>query len=60
MKTNLDTKIHMVSTIMELMHREKDYHLQADLYRLTNKSIGKLLRTLEAKDSDKIKNGSEK
>jgi outer membrane protein OmpA-like peptidoglycan-associated protein len=52
---DLDTKIKLVKIIMVETNYEKDFHFQADLYKLTNKSLNKLVRFLEAIKSNTIK-----
>lgn len=52
---DLDTKISLVRKIMDSSNRGKDFHFQADLYKLTNKSLVKLVRFFEAKETQKIK-----
>jgi len=44
----LYTKIKLTKIIVKLMNRENDLHLQADLYKLTNKSLNKVLACFEA------------
>ena len=48
MKNDLYTKVKLTKVIIDLMNRGDDDHLQADLYKLTNISLNKLLGCLEA------------
>lgn len=51
MKNDLYTKVKLTKVIIDLMKRDKDDHLQADLYKLTNTSLNKLLACLEARNT---------